>query len=358
MLTKPILYNGFLVKEEITIIKLIERNYFTEVYLLSDKRYLYLFTNLNSDEIIKSNNINREVFFIKIVDKTISCTIVNEHSPNNILKIQDNLTTIRGLDCVAGMKNLKNILMNDVINPLRYPEKYIKFKISIPNGILLYGPPGCGKTYIVKKLSEELNYHFIELQPSSVATPYVHGAVNNIARVFEIAKLKSPSIIFIDEIEGLIPKREDLGSFADTRKEEINEFLLQLNNAGENKILVVGATNRPHIIDLAILRSGRMDKRIYVGPPDLESREEMFKLCLAGRPYDNNINFKQIAEMTENYVSSDIELIVTESARKAVLQDKEAISEEMLISIISQFSVSVSSEDIKYYEMFSTLERW
>ena len=262
MLTKPILYNDFSLTNGITIKKRVEKIFFTEVYLLSNNKYLYLFTNINPDEIFSTSNNKQDTIILTIDNKKFLGVVIEEHSSKKILEIIDNLTQRHGLDCVAGMAELKALLINDVINPLLNPEKYQKFKLSIPHGILLYGPPGCGKTFIVKKLSEQLNYTYIELHPSSIATPYVHGSVNNIAKIFEFAKIKSPAIIFIDEIEGLVPKREDLGSHADTRKEEINEFLLQLNNAGENKILVIGATNRPHIIDSAVLRSGRMDKRI------------------------------------------------------------------------------------------------
>ncbi len=252
---------------------------------------------------------------------------------------------------------IKAMLMSDVIEPLMNPEKFKKFKLSVPNGILLYGPPGCGKTFIVKKLAEELGYNFVEMNPSSVATPYVHGAVSNIAKVFEMAKLKAPSIIFIDEIEGLVPKREELASHADIKKEEINEFLLQLNNAGNNKILVVGATNRPHMIDTAILRSGRMDKRIYVSPPDFEARRDMLKICLSGRPFDKDIDFEKLATLTESYVGSDIELIVTEAARTAVAEDKNTIDEEMLVGSIKKFNPSITTEEIKYFDQFANLER-
>jgi transitional endoplasmic reticulum ATPase len=249
------------------------------------------------------------------------------------------------------------MLISDVIEPLMNPEKYKKFKLGIPNGILLFGPPGCGKTFIVKKLAEELGYNFIEMNPSSVATSYVHGAVGNIGKVFEMARLQAPSIVFIDEIEGLVPKREELSSSADIKKEEINEFLLQLNNAGSSKILVVGATNRPHMIDTAILRSGRMDKRIFVGPPDLEARRDLFKICLSGRPYDKNIDFEKLAKMTDFYVGSDIELIVTEAARDAVAQDKSVVDEQMIVDAINKFKPSISSGEILYYTQFADMER-
>ena len=111
------------------------------------------------------------------------------------------------------------------------------------------------------------------------------------------------------------------------------------------------------MIDTAILRAGRMDKRIYIGPPDPEARRDLFRISLSGRPYDKDIDFEKLAKMTENYVGSDLELVVTEAARAAVLQDKSMIDEKMLIDAIKKFTPSVTEEQLAYYEQFRNLER-
>lgn len=354
--TKPLLHNGFKVRDGLTVKNRIERIFFTEVYLLSNESFLYLFLNLKPNEVID----RREKYDLIRVNKDgeeLSGIIVREHSNSQLSADIEDLTTTRGFDCVAGMDKLKTLLIKEVIKPLRNPEKFKKYRLSIPNGILLYGPPGCGKTFIVNKLAEELGYNFVELKPSSVATPYVHGAVSNIAKVFEMAKLQAPSIVFIDDAEALIPKTEELSSSADIKKEEINQFKLELNNAGENKILVVCATNWPEMIDLAILRGGRMDKRIYVPAPDFDARKGLFINFLSGRPCDKEIDIEKLAKMTNNYASTDVELIVKNAAHVALELEKN-IDEKMLIESINKLNSSISPEQIRYYEQLGDMERW
>lgn len=253
-----------------------------------------------------------------------------------------NVVGPKGLKGVAGMKKLKNLLISDVINPFRHPERFKKFKVTIPNGILLYGPPGCGKTFIVKKLAEELGYNFFEISHSDLATPYIHGAVGNIGKAFSMAQENAPAILFFDEISGLISNRSknsNMGGGGIYKEEEINEFLMQLNNASEKRILVVGATNYVDRMDPAALRPGRFDKKIYVPPPDFEARKSLFEIGLIERPYDKSVNFEQLAELTDGFSCADIiKDAIEASARLAVNRNLDAIDQDIIRKEIARIS--------------------
>ena len=328
--SKPILYNGFEVRENVTVKNRIERIYFTEIYELSNGKYLYLFVNLNPNDIVDRTE-KYDILRIKNEAESYIGVIVDNHSKNQVFAIKEDLTVAKGFECVAGMQDLKNLLITDVLNPLKNPEKFKKFKVSIPNGIILYGPPGCGKTFIVRKLAEELGYNFFEVKHSDLATPFIHGSVSNIGKVFSIAKQNAPAVLFFDEISGLVPDRKYLHESSSHKEEEIDEFLMQLNDAADNHILVVGATNYIERIDTAILRPGRFDKKIYVSPPDFEARESLFKVGLANRPHDKNIDFEHLASLTDEFTCADIiEDVVESAARVAANLDKTWIDQKLL----------------------------
>jgi hypothetical protein len=160
---------------------------------------------------------------------------------------------LHGLAKVAGMRELKALLEKDVVHAFRNPDLFRRYRLSIPHGILLFGPPGCGKTYIARQLAEELGCTFIESRQSDVASIYIHGSSIQIRNLFETAEKSAPSVLFIDEFEGMVPSRAGLGAHQQYKSEEVNEFLSQLNECGRKKILVVAASNEPEKIDTAIL---------------------------------------------------------------------------------------------------------
>jgi SpoVK/Ycf46/Vps4 family AAA+-type ATPase len=334
--TKPILYNGFKIRKDLTIKNRIERIFFTDVYELSNEKYLYLFVNLNPNDLIDKSE-KYDILRIKNETESYIGVIVNTHSKNQVFAISEDLTVAKGFECVAGMQELKNQLIADVINPLRNPEKFKKFKVSIPNGLILYGPPGCGKTFIIRKLAEELGYNFTEVKHSDIGSSFIHGNVSNIGKEFENARQNAPTILFFDEISGLVPDRRKLVGTDNFKEEEVNEFLMQLNDAGDKNILVVGATNYIDRIDPAVLRPGRFDKKIYVSPPDFEARESLFRIGLTNRPFDKNMVFSHLSNISEGFTCADIiEDAIESSARFAANNDMELIDQNILENEINR----------------------
>lgn len=320
---KPVLYHGFSLGDKGEIDYRISRESNAEIYKLTNGKYLYLIFELPASNFESRNET------IKIeANGRVFCGVVSEvYSRHKLERLLNSFATPLGLDAVAGMNELKSVLMEDVVKPFRNPEKYKAFKIGVPNGILLYGPPGCGKTFIVEKLAEELGYNYVALKHSDVASSYVHGSVQMIKDAFDEARKSAPTVLFIDEIDGLAPNREMLSGNTSTHKqEEINEFLMQLNNAAKDKVLVIAATNKPQLLDPALVRPGRMDYHIYVGPPDYQARLELFKLYLEGRP-QGDINLEHFAVMTNNYASVDIRLICDKAARIALSSDHDVIEQ-------------------------------
>ncbi|MDO4730264.1 MAG: ATP-binding protein [Candidatus Saccharibacteria bacterium] len=319
--TRPILYHGYRIDDNCEIDYRIAREPSAEIYKLTNNKYLYLI--LDPSRIIRDENVSE----VSVDGKKLKCVVSQVYNRHKLEKLLDDSVSPVGLDAVAGMFELKNVLIEDVVKPFRNPEKYRRFKVSVPNGILLYGPPGCGKTFIVQKLAEELGYNFIELKHSDIASSYLHGTTQLIRETFDKARSQAPTVLFIDEIDGLAPNRGDVSSSSSSHKqEEINELLLQFNNAAKDKILIIAATNRPQLLDPAIVRPGRMDYHVYVGPPDYEARLELFKMYLKGRPV-SSINYEKLANETKGYASVDIRLICDNAARHALISEHDTIND-------------------------------
>lgn len=184
-----------------------------------------------------------------------------------------------GFAAVAGMDELKSRLREEVIEPLRNPEEYRRYGVTIPNGMLLYGPPGCGKTFFAKHFAEEVGFNFVCVTPAALKSRYVNATQENIAAMFKQAEEQAPTIIFIDEINELVPDRR--GDVHEMSRSAVNEMLAQMDRTGERGIFVIGATNYPEAIDPAMLRAGRLEKKYYVAarhalaggpPPETEIR--------------------------------------------------------------------------------------
>jgi len=252
-----------------------------------------------------------------------------------------------GFKSIAGMQELKDTIKLDVIDALNEKEKYAEYGLTIPNGMLLYGPPGCGKTFFAEKMAEEIGFNFYQIKPSDIQSKWVNASQENIKNLFDEARENAPSIIFIDELDALVPNRDN-SSVNHMNTSAVNEFLAQMNNSGDDGVFIIGATNRPNSIDPAILRSGRLDKHIYLPPPDFEARELMFKLYLEKRPTEIGLDYWELAKATENYVSSDIKFLCDEASRMA-LRSKSRITKEILLETIKSNNPSISLAELNSY---------
>ena len=252
----------------------------------------------------------------------------------------------KGFQDIAGMNNLKQMLQQKVIFILKDKTKAAKYKLLPPNGMLLYGPPGCGKSFFAEKFAEEAGFNFMLVKASDLGSIYVHGSQSKIADLFKKAQANAPTIICFDEFDAFVPDRSGKGS--DYQAGEVNEFLSQLNNCAQRGIFVIATSNRPDKIDPAVLRTGRIDRQIYVPLPDQEARREMFKLHLEGRPCED-INPEKLAELTDGYIASDIAYIVNDAAMGAAFSDSP-ITQQMLEATISSIRPSINKDVIKTYE--------
>ena len=253
----------------------------------------------------------------------------------------------KGFSAIAGMQELKDTIQLDVIDALNDKEKYAEYGLTIPNGMLLYGPPGCGKTFFAEKMAEEVGFNFYQIKPSDIQSKWVNASQENIKNLFDEARKNAPSIIFIDELDALVPNRDN-SSVNHMNTSAVNEFLAQMNNCGEDGIFIIGATNRPNAIDPAILRSGRLDKHIYLPPPDFEARKLMFELYLKKRPTEIGLRYEELAKATENYVSSDIKFLCDEASRKA-LKENVRITKSIVLETIKNNKPSISEKELNDY---------
>lgn len=297
----------------------------------------------SADEFIKA--IDGEV---KIERQTTKRKILSQQQSDNTPASSAIKKKGEGFAAVAGMEELKQQMREEVIEPLHNPEEYHRYGVTIPNGMLLYGPPGCGKTFFAKHFAEEVGFNFMCITPATLKSRYVNATQENIAKMFKEAEENAPTVIFIDEMNELVPNRDD-GNVHEMSRSAVNEMLAQMDRTGEKGIFIIGATNYPNMIDPAILRAGRLDKKYYIGVPDIEARMALFRLYLNKRPYDFGLDYHQLADMTQGYVSADIQLIVNDASRYALRQHSK-ITMELLKAAITNTTPSLSNNELRKYE--------
>ena len=230
---------------------------------------------------------------------------------------------------VAGADEEKAELQ-EIVEFLKNPQKFVQIGARIPKGVLLVGPPGTGKTLIAKAVAGEAGVPFLSISGSDFVELYVGVGASRVRDLFEQAKKNAPAIVFIDEIDAVGRQRgAGLGGGHDEREQTLNQLLVEMDGFGANEgVIVIAATNRKDILDNALLRPGRFDRQVYVGAPDVKGREAVLKVHARNKQFDPDVKFSEIAKTTAGFTGADLENLLNEAALLAARRNKKLISQE------------------------------
>ena len=223
-----------------------------------------------------------------------------------------------GFDDIGGMESLKEQIRLTILYPILRPEIYEAYGKKIGGGIMLYGPPGCGKTHIARATASEMGAKFYVLALNEVLSQYVGETEKAITQIFETARSTSPSVIFIDEVDALGSKRSDIQSAS--IRWMVSQFLTELDGvvSRNDKVMVLGATNAPWNVDSALRRPGRFDRVLFVPPPDINARGEILKLHSRNRKMENGVDWSGLSRQTEYFSGADLANLVERASEKAL----------------------------------------
>ena len=252
-------------------------------------------------------------------------------------------------DELGGLKKEVQKIREMVELPMRHPELFDKIGVEAPKGVLLYGPPGTGKTLLAKAVAGETNANFVSLSGPEIMGKFYGESEERIREIFTQAEDNAPSIIFIDEIDSIAPKRDEVSG--ELEKRIVSQLLTLMDGMkSRGKVVVIAATNRPDSIDPALRRPGRFDREIEIGIPDDEGRFDILSIHTRGMPIDKKVDLKQISKITHGFVGADLEVLAKEAAmrslRRILSDEKIDLDEEKISSEILQ-KIQISSEDFR-----------
>jgi transitional endoplasmic reticulum ATPase len=300
---------------------------------------------------LEEKRIPHEVLDVMVVNQQDIRDAFREVTPTAMREVYIESPNIHW-DAVGGLEAVKESLKEAVEWPLKTPERFTRVGITPPKGILLHGPPGCGKTLLARVIATESEANFISVRGPEIFSKWVGESEKAIREIFRRARMAAPSIVFFDEFDALVPSR---GSGGDSRVTErvTSQLLTEIDGlVSLQNVVVIAATNRPDIIDPAVLRPGRFDRRVYVPPPDEEARLKIFEIMTEGMPLDNSVNLELLSRRMNGYSGADIDSIVREAGLYALRRDLDTSSVTMgdFELALSEIVPSITPQMVDWYE--------
>ncbi|MBU1704821.1 MAG: AAA family ATPase, partial [Nanoarchaeota archaeon] len=257
-------------------------------------------------------------------------------------------------ESIGGLKQQINEIKEVIELPLKKPKLFEEIGIKPPKGILLYGPPGTGKTLMAKAVAASTKSTFIEVVGSELVQKFIGEGAKLVKEIFELARQKGPSVVFIDEIDALAAKRMEVGT---SGEREVNRTFMQLLAEIDgfkplDNVKIIGATNRKDVLDPAILRPGRLDRLIYVPVPEKASRIEIFKIHSRTMPLDQDVNIESLVEKMEGFSGAEINAVCTEAGYFAISENRNVVTKQDFLKAIDKVSQEEKLEGQDYMNMF------
>jgi len=262
-------------------------------------------------------------------------------------------------DDIAGLDEVKEEIRLKMLYPFQHPELARKYGISVGGGVLLFGPPGTGKTMFAKAIACELDATMFVISPAQIMSKWVGEAEQNVKKLFDAAKAEPKAVIFMDEVEALVPRRRESQSTVMTRVvPQILQELEGFDRKAGRALMFLGATNEPWSLDPAMLRPGRLDAKIYVPLPDAPARFKLFEIYLGKRPLADDVDFAKLVEATDGYSGADIKALAERSAQRPFLEsvaggEARNIMLADVLAVIAEQPPSVNRRDLAKFEQWA-----